>query len=538
MGAIVLQQHLNPMTGIEARIVVDGQQRLITMQLLIDAVQEVCEQNGYQGLAKRLQALTQNPEEYRGDGPNLAFKIWPTEYDRTAFQHAMMNHLDSDDYKGNRIVMAHNYFKIQTEQWLDQIPQKEHPEQAVAALERAVRDYLEIAVIDLNASDNPHVIFETLNARGTPLLPSDKVKNHILYKSGVGAGYEDDELPADAERLWGFNHDWWREDVGRGHQRRPRIDIYLNNWLALRNLKEIRAHNEFQVFEDYVEKVKDRQSIQDVAADIAQLGKLYQDIDRCSIPGVETFLRRRRVMDAGAVIPALLWLLSSDLPESQLRKSITALESYMVRRMACGWSARGYAQLFIGLVAKLEQTGPPLAGDTVIEYLSRHEAFANRWPDDSELLETFLQKPMYQWLSVGRVSMILQGIERELRTPFAETQALPDRLQIEHIMPQAWHHSWSLPANAQDREEASARRERLLHTIGNLTLVNGRLNAKLSNAPWDEKKETVNDHSVLYLNKNLLKDVLPVWDEAAIEERSRRLHQVAVRVWPHADAIK
>ena len=538
MGAIVLQQILNQMSSIETRVVVDGQQRLTTIQLLLDAIQEFCVDRGYEGPAERLQALVQNPKAFTGSEPDLAFKVWPTEYDQSAFRHAMQNDLDSDDYKANRIVLAHNYFKSQVKQWLDQPPQNENPEKFVVALERAVRDYLEVAVINLNQNDNPHVIFETLNARGTPLLPSDKVKNHILHKAGVGIGYEDDQMTSDATRLWAFNEGYWREEIGRGHQRRPRIDIYLNNWLVLRNGSEIRAHQEFQAFERYVEEVEGEQSIQQIAADIAQLGEIYQSIDRCNLPEIQTFLLRRRVMNAGAVIPALLSLLSSDLPEAELRKGITALESYLVRRMVCGWSARGYSQLFIGLVAELKQRGPQSASSKVIEYLAKREAIGNKWPKDSELLDAFLRNPLYQWLTVGRVNLILQGIERELMSPLAETQSLPDGLQIEHVMPQGWHQHWHLSADIQDEEQAIADRRRLIHSIGNLTLVTGPLNSKLSNAPWKEKRVTLNDHTVLFLNKDLLKEAPEVWNEATIEKRSRRLYEAAAKVWPYADAIK
>ena len=47
MGAIALQQRPNATDEIEARIIVDGQQRLITLQLLINAIKLVCEQEGY-----------------------------------------------------------------------------------------------------------------------------------------------------------------------------------------------------------------------------------------------------------------------------------------------------------------------------------------------------------------------------------------------------------------------------------------------------------------------------------------------------------
>lgn len=78
MGAIVLQQIANPMRSIETRVVVDGQQRLTTIQLLLDAIQEFCSHGGFEGSAARLGPLVQNPEAYLGGDGDLSFKIWPT----------------------------------------------------------------------------------------------------------------------------------------------------------------------------------------------------------------------------------------------------------------------------------------------------------------------------------------------------------------------------------------------------------------------------------------------------------------------------
>ena len=539
MGAIVLQQRPNPTSSIETRIVVDGQQRLTTLQLLIDAVQEICEQRGHYGPAARLAPLVRTQEAFWGGDPDVAFKVWPTIHDRPAFRHAMLNDLPSDQYQNSRIVAAHNYFKTQADRWLEVLADEDNQRaKAADALERAVSHCLELVVIDLGLSDDPHIIFETLNARGTPLLPSDMVKNQILHKAGIVSGDGDDQLPEEAERLWRFGEDWWRNEIGRGHQRRPRIDVYLNNWLALRNRLEIKAHTEFGAFSDYVENAEQKgTSIQTIAADIGRLGDIYRDIDQRNLPEIETFLYRRQVMGVGVITPVLLWLLSSGVPSPQITESLTALESYMVRRMACGMGARSYGQLFIGLVAELERSGPQHAGETVVRYLARQDAYANQWPDDQTLLDKFVTEPLYWSLTAGRLNLILQGIEGQLRTSMSETQAVPRSLQIEHVMPQGWLQNWPLPVDTLDEDMAIARRNRLIHSIGNLTLVNGRLNSALSNAPWEQKRETLGHHSVLFLNKTLLENAPHVWDELAIAERGRRLHGAAVRVWPHADAI-
>ena len=129
----------------------------------------------------------------------------------------MDNDLNSADFGSNRIVMAHNFFKAQMRGWLEQKPQVDNPEAAVTALEQAVSHCLQVAVIDLDQDDNPHDIFETLNARGTPLLPSDMVKNQILYEAGRGTNYDYEQSTQDVADLWSFGEDYWRQEVGRGY---------------------------------------------------------------------------------------------------------------------------------------------------------------------------------------------------------------------------------------------------------------------------------------------------------------------------------
>ena len=235
-------------------------------------------------------------------------------------------------------------------------------------------------------------------------------------------------------------------------------------------------------------------------------------------------------MQAGILTPVLLWLLSSGVPPQQLEKSLRAIESHLVRRMVCRMTSRGYNRLFIGLLDNLEQAGAEYAGDTVVDYLTGRTAYAEMWPGDQQLQEAFTTQPLYRLLTRGRLRIVLEGIEEELRPVTAEIQDVPRNLTIEHVMPQQWRQHWPLSTNIEDWE-----RDQLIHSIGNLTLVNNWLNLDLSNAPWEEKQVTLGEHSVLFLNKTLLDEATEVWDEAAIAARAKRLCQVATKVWPHAD---
>ena len=540
MGAIVLQQKPAPTGRLERRIVVDGQQRLITLQLLINAIQEVLEHRQHSVPAMRLKDLVANARQYWNGNPDNAFKVWPTGVDRDAFKHAMSNDLSVASYTSSRIVHAHDYFKGQTAQWLDRVSDDAGKRNRAAdALEEVVSQKIGIVVIDLDTKDDRHVIFETLNARGTPLLQSDMVKNKILQEADTDLRNDDSETSTAEKHMWPFGEDWWAEEVGRGLQRRPRVDVYLNHWLTLRNQQEMKPYDEFRAFTKYAEKRKTAgDSVEDVAQDLSALGNIYRCVEKGQRADIATFLKRRDVMNVGVATPLLLWLLSTNLSSGRLANCLKALESFLVRRVVCGYSARGYGKLFVRAISKLSEGSADNADRILVSYLGEQEAQASLWPNDKELHDRFVTAPLYKSLTRGRLRMVLAGIEEELRTNKAESHEVLHKLQIEHIMPQSWFANWPLPDNVADVEEATERRKQAIHTIGNLTLVNDRLNPSLSNASWGSKRTALADHSILFLNKRLVNDEPNVWDETAIVERAEWLHEVAVRVWPHGDDVE
>lgn len=82
-----------------------------------------------------------------------------------------------------------------------------------------------------------------------------------------------------------------------------------------------------------------------------------------------------------------------------------------------------------------------------------------------------------------------------------------------------------------ESELAEQRRDCLLHTVGNLTLLTGKLNSAISNSPWEDKHPEITTHSLLRLNKDL--GTYPVWDESWIRIRGEKLFETAKPVWPH-----
>jgi hypothetical protein len=116
-----------------------------------------------------------------------------------------------------------------------------------------------------------------------------------------------------------------------------------------------------------------------------------------------------------------------------------------------------------------------------------------------------------------------------------------DKLQIEHVMPQAWREHWPLKhavsADEATRTLADGARDAIVHRIGNLTLVTAAFNQSVSNLGWaTEKRPELTKKSKLQLNPPIAAE--QVWDETTIANRASLLAKVACRVWPHASQLR
>ena len=103
-------------------------------------------------------------------------------------------------------------------------------------------------------------------------------------------------------------------------------------------------------------------------------------------------------------------------------------------------------------------------------------------------------------------------------------------LAIEHVMPRKWQTFWPL-----EEGQTEAERDRLVHTLGNLTLLTSKLNSKVSNAGWNGeggKRGGLAKHSILLLTHHLLEQAPEKWSEDAIRSRTKELTETIIKIWP------
>lgn len=514
LGAVVLQQVPTASKEIEQREVIDGQQRVTTLQLLLDAIQQICEDLGSKPAATRLAKLVTNDKDLVGDNDHQLFKLWPTRGDRDAFRHAMDNGLANNDFEESLIVQAHEFFQQQVKQWLTGGEGLEHDN--IEALETAVTAMLQMVVIDLNIRDDPNVIFETLNARGTPLEQSDLIKNFTL--SQLSQKVNDDR------DIWeGLDDTWWRRAIAQGRLSRRRLDVLFNYWLAMYTGEEIPPAKVFDAFQSRARSEEIDGLMSKIKRDLANYRR-FEDGQRT--PEEDQFHYRIGVMQVGVITPVLLLLLSAE--HGARIRAFYALESFLVRRMICRQTTKDYNRITLELAIKLRKNGLENADRIVGDFLKEQTAYSREWPSDETLAKALESLPLYRLLTRGRLRLVLEGIESQLRTPKAEQLDVPKNLTIEHLMPVSWREHWPLPEGI-DRAQAEMERNGIVHTIGNLTLVNQKLNTSLSNAPWSDKRDELLKHTVMVLNTDLK-------NEEAILNRNRRMAKLIAQCWPGPNA--
>ena len=529
MGAIVLQQQTSNVGEVTKRLVVDGQQRLTTLQLLVRAAQHAFQSRDDTVRANRLLELTANKDSHwAGDSDNETKIRQSNVSDQKAFQDVIRLDAENDGSSLWLIREAYDYFKTTVSAWLDS--DVEQRDIRADALEKTLKELLQIAAIDLDADEKPHIIFETLNARAEVLLQSDLIKNTVMYEAEV----VDDA--SRARELWGmFEDEWWRRDSGEGRVGRIHLDRFLNYWMVMRTRQDVQVGRVASSFRNYVAEVSSESpdySIDVIAKDIRHAGSVYRDMEENRVPGIEIFLRRMKVMELGVIMPLLLWLFTSEVSSDRRCRSVEALESYLIRRMLCGIQSQGFNRFFVSLLERLSKENPDSADETIIDYL-RSQTVENRiWPSDRMVSDNLTDGSMKG--TAARRTMVLEAIEASLSGELAEPLGSTSKLTLEHIMPRKWESNWPLPEmDPSDRFEAEEQRRRAVGALGNLTLTTGKLNSRLSNGPWAEKRTALGKHSRLLLNR-----VLPQnddWNEDAIAERSTTLAERVLAIWPSGD---
>ncbi len=529
LGAMVFDQKQTPTVHVVKRQVIDGQQRLTTLQIFLAAFRDFCTETCCTDVADELQGYIFN----KGMMPNPEtdkFKVWPTQADRPQFKDVMTSGSRAEVLKRHplvkqkyarsydprpRMIEAYLFFYKQFQELFTGTEKEpafagerslaERVEVSFAAL----KELLKVVVIDLDNDDDAQVIFETLNARGEPLLPADLLRNFIFLRAARS------EKGPPIEQLYDtywkkFDDDFWRKEVKQGRLTRPRSDLYIQHFLASKQTDDIPIKHLFAEYKSWIEQKSPYPNVEAELAELSKQGDAFRRIVEPSpddvIYPLVTFLD---TFDIRTAYPLLLHLLEQDLSPEEWKKISESMESYLVRRAMCGLTTKNYNRTFLGLTKVLQKDGT--SAERINQALSEFKGESNEWPRDDAFRAAWNEGGAYQLLQSARLVHLLRRLDQTFLTSKSEAITIHSALTIEHLMPQKWIEHWPLPdgktglsyeqledADPKSLEAiATRRRNALIHSIGNLTILSQGLNTAVSNGDWKTKKPDLLKYSLL-----------------------------------------
>jgi len=581
LGAIVLSQVPTVIRQMPASEIVDGQQRLLTLQVFLAALRDAVVDLGDDYLKMQLGRLTANPGPFYHEDER--FKVWPTNAYHDDLKNAMsagtpdaLSAKYPQRYYYRKLVPprpalvdAYLYFHERIKSFLnsededrempaDQQATQEALKERANLLFEAVMRYVQLVEIQLDAEDDPQVIFETLNYRGVPLEPSDLIRNFIfLYATRHGK-----DVNALYERWWkdydetsGTTGKFWKEKERQGRFFRSRLDLFFFHYLTYRVGREIKMGHIYQEFKDWWGGPGERSVETELEAAQRSSVVFRSLLDSDDSQRLGVLAQRLRILDTTTVYPFILWLCEQrdKIAPAEFDGILADIESYIVRRAICRLTPKNYNRIFLALLTKLSKEGLPSRASVRHELLAL-EGDSAVWPNEDAFLRSLINEPLYSSIGPKRVRLVLTALELASRTPRQESLPLPinNQLTIEHVMPRGFKpEEWPYPeqeiaelkkleSNQEQLEskqrELESKRWALLHSLGNLTLLTQPLNSEVSNGPFNLKRPEITKQSLLILNSYFQRfSDDDAWNEDTILERGVHLADVALRVWEYPE---
>ena len=410
--------------------------------------------------------------------------------------------------------------------------------------------------LDVGAAKDAYKLFETINNRGLRLKPTDIIKNFLLgHASSLSAGTLD-KVKDDWRKLIVALDGWDSDDffrqwlAGKLHRKVTKTKLVTDfKSYYLRHVLEAESMTEFTSSTIKVDEDEDEEEVEDIAITgeeedafeipvkikkikltvfakaLRQSAELYSGLLSCA---TQSDAVNRHIENLWRIkaFQAFAWLLDmfgrDILDEKAQVRLLKSLEAFMMRRHICEKRANELETIFASL------TSLPDSGyeKTVVAILREHT------PDDDEFESSFASFPFVPAV-IDRARYALEMFEYKAIGHKNEYYlADPDELEIEHIIPKAADKA-SIKKELGDWPEYlgdgwKARHAKLLHRIGNMTLLADELNVVASNNPFLAKRKEY-AKSNIQLTKDLVG--FAQFKFKQVENRSSVFARQAVGIW-------
>ena len=524
--------------------VVDGQQRLTTIVLLLDAIAREIDQVGT--LSALSQGIRSNYIAVVGMHGQPIFRLTlnPDTHDffRTEVVAASPLGLPPTIASHRRLAEAHERFRTY-------LAEHRGPGQQewLLNLYGKVTQRLRLTIYEVSEAAEVGVIFEVMNDRGKPLTELEKVKNYLLYVASrlgdAGASLRDEVNQSWAqvfERLMqaGLHGDGHENALLRAHWL-VNFDPSPGEWNGAKSIKKRFG------LRDYVGR--DSELLADLIEYARRLRAsvvAYADVQRPHATGAfnglaadeRTTFRIQRV--------------SEQLVRMRLTATFTPL--FVGLRLAAPKDAatyrtlvelaEQYAYLVYRLLERRSDTGASsisrmgfdlVHGHDAAEIIERLKGALRYYAPADRITETY-ERAERNWYGWRGLRYFLYEYEEHLASgayvPLAWEKVDGQELEktIEHVLPQTptdkyWTSRFS-----------STQRKLLTHSLGNLALTE--FNPTLSNKPFPAKRDGLGDAKHWYAKSSIRQEFALAqyleWTPSAVNDRRDELVAWALGRWP------
>lgn len=502
-------------------VVVDGQQRLTTLQVMM----------------KVIALLNDDMETFDN---YFVTKIKKMDFAAPSMRH---NYKDKPDFEkilsltkldemegGTGVVGAYNYFKDNIDEDLAK----------VMDLSNMV-ELMSFVMITVGEGEDEQQVFDTINSLGVRLTTAELLKNYFFSSEDV-ALYEtswETVFEADKER-----RAYWGQEIATGRFKRSLIDIFFDSLLQILveddeidvDAADKKAYEKvdklFQSYRNFIE-TKGYRSKQFVLDAIKPYAEWFMQVFKPdaleSVVDKGPSISRINIVVFGlqtsTLIPYILYLRSrlADDEEGFIRM-IGILEAFIMRRIACRETTKNYNRFFNGLIRENIDTPEKLMAT-----IASKDDVTTAYPDDESLKNSFHNEHR---LSSLQARGILYLLETAAWPEESSTTMLGFKTySLEHLMPKKWRNHWG-GVSGEKAEE----RDRILLTLGNLAVIPQKLNGSISDSEWKTKKAGTKKSQGLTLCAGGLPSMAvplasEVWNEDLISSRADVLIDYALKTW-------
>ena len=513
IGSIVYIDMGTPAGRPQQLLLIDGQQRLTTISILLCAIKDYVQKFNLEtkliNLAKIKNQFLYNSDEIDEDRYKLLLNV----QDKETYIKLIDNTIFTVNKPATNIIKCYEFFYERIEDFI-----KQHGQ-----IDEIYAGIFKLSLVSISLdkdSDNPQMIFESMNSTGKDLSQTDLLRNYLLM----------DLTPEKQTRLYKtywkpmeelFGEDIYKNDVNK-------FDYFIRDFLTLKSDTGhiCKINNVYENFKRYYldnncEKFA-------VLKDLFTYAKYYACIDLLqeNDDELKLYWQEFKKLDSHVVYPFLLKLYDDYsrqiLIKEDFKKILQVVISYLWRRAICEIPTNSLSKTFATLYQAVDK-------DDYVNSVIKAFVFKSsykRFPSDYEVREKLQTKDIYHF---RLRKYLLEALENYYHKEPIDLNTA--NYTIEHIMPQNIEHNllWQQMLGEDWQEVHSL----YLHTLGNLTITG--YNAEMSNKSFGEKVngESGFKHSHLKLNESIAQS--DVWNKKAIQRRTNILTDIILKIWKYPE---